>query len=126
MKNILMRSGLLLALLGFAVNASAEDRVAELWNCKVEDGKTMDDVRTANSKWVKYVNANVDGGEINSYVLTPIVGKSAAFMYVDTYPSLESWTAGKALESDEMSAIEAELNEAATCSNNTLHRSEQS
>jgi hypothetical protein len=71
-------------------------------------------------------DCNGDGGDINSYVLTPLVGKRGGFTYVDSYPSLESWTAGQALESEELTAIEAELNEVATCSSNALHNSAQS
>jgi hypothetical protein len=93
---------------------------------QIEDGKTIDDVQAANGKWLKYINENVEGGDIRSYVLTPIVGKQGVFTYVDSYPNLASWTAGQALEGDEMTAINDELNEVATCSKNTLHRSEPS
>lgn len=126
MKKNLSKLALLLAVLGFAINASAEDRVVNVWNCTLMDGKTIADVQVANGKWVKYINANVEGGDINSFVLTPIVGKRGGFMYVDTYPSLASWTAGEALEGDEMTAINAALDEVAECSDNTLHKSEAS
>ena len=126
MKMNLLKLGLLSALLGFAISANAEERIAEIWNCEIEDGKTIDDVQAANGKWLKYINENVEGGDIRSYVLTPIVGKQGAFNYVDSYPNLASWTAGQALEGDAMTAINDELNEVATCSKNTLHRSEPS
>jgi len=126
MKMNLLKLGLLSAMLGFAINASAEERIAEIWNCETEDGKTIDDVQAANGKWLKYMNENVEGGDIRSYVLTPIVGKQGVFIYVDSYPNLASWTAGQALEGDAMTAINDELNEVATCSKNTLHRSEPS
>lgn len=121
-----LKLGLLSALLGFAFNASAEDRVVDVWNCTVEDGKTIADVQAANGKWVKYMNANVEGGDIHSYVLTPIVGKRGVFTYVDSYPSLASWTTGQALEGDDLTAIEVELDEVAQCSDNTLQKSEPS
>jgi len=126
MKKLSLKLGLVSVLLGFAFSANAEDRIAEVWNCKAEEGKTIADVQAANGKWVKYMNANVAGGDINSYVLTPVVGKRGVFTYVDSYPNLASWTAGQALESDELTAIEAELNEVATCSENSLHNSEKS
>ena len=126
MKKFSLKLGLMSALLVFAVSANAEDRVAEVWNCKLEEGKTIADVQAANGKWIKYMNANVADGDIRSYVLTPIVSKRGVFIYVDSYPSLESWTAGQALEGDEMTAIEEELNEVAQCSDNTLHNSAQS
>lgn len=123
MKKNISKLTLLSAVLGFAFNANAEDRVVDVWNCTFVDGKTIEDVQAANGKWVKYMNANVEGGDIHSYVLTPIVGKRGGFIYVDSYPSLASWTAGDALEGDELTAINAALEEAATCSDNALHKS---
>jgi hypothetical protein len=70
---------------------------------------------------VKFVNAGVEGGDIHSYVATSIVGDSTGFLYVDSFPSMKSWIAVKALmESDEGQALEAELNEVANCSTNRL------
>lgn len=43
--------------------------------------------------------------------------------YVDSYPRLASWTAFTDFDSDEMKAIEKALNEAASWTSNTLHRS---
>jgi hypothetical protein len=126
MRTSSLKLGLLLAVLGFSVNASAEDRVVDIWNCTVADGKTIADVHAANGKWVKYMNANVEGGDIYSYVLTPIVGKRGVFVYADSYPNLASWTAGQALEGDDLTAINAELDEVADCSENTLHNSKPS
>jgi hypothetical protein len=126
MKKFSLKLGLMSALLVFAVSANAEDRVAEVWNCKLEEGKTIADVQAANGKWVKYMNANVADGGINSYVLTPIVARRGGFIYVDSYPSLVSWSAGQELASDELTAIEEELNAVAKCSDNTLHNSAQS
>jgi len=54
--------------------AQSSDRVVEIWTCTVNDGKTIEDVRNANSKWVEHQNATVEGGDIHSYVLTSVVG----------------------------------------------------
>lgn len=116
--------------MGIRVASGADPRVDEVWTCKVNAGKSMDDVRAANSKWVKYINAHVKGGDISSSVVTPIVGKveQGTFLYVDSFPNLESWTAAKpALDkTDEGKAIDAELNAAAACSENRLYSSEAS
>ncbi|MBT3426243.1 MAG: hypothetical protein HOL98_05515 [Gammaproteobacteria bacterium] len=101
----------------------AESNVVNLWECNVNDSKTIADVQAANSKWVKYVNANVEGGNIQSYIMTPIVGITETFKYADSYPSLTSWATVNEIDNEEMKAIEQGLNEAATCSSNTLHRS---
>lgn len=106
---------------------ASQDRVVEIWHCKVEEGKSMDDVKAANSKWVKHVNATVEGGDISSYILTPVVGKRGGFMYADTFPSMEAWNGTReAMKVGDGPAIDKELEEVADCSSNTLHSSHQS
>lgn len=106
---------------------SSPERVVELWHCKIQDGKTMDDVKAANGKWVKHVNATVEGGDIHSYILTPVVGKQGGFMYADSFPSMAAWDGSReAMKSDEGKVIDKELQEAADCSSNTLHKSTKS
>ncbi|HIG59949.1 MAG TPA: hypothetical protein EYQ22_03560 [Gammaproteobacteria bacterium] len=127
MKSIILKTILSFTLFALAASASAaEARVINLWECTVNESKTMDDVHAANGKWVKYVNAQIDGGDIHSYVLTPIVGMADTFKYVDSFPSLTSWTTLDEIDNDEMKAIEKGLNEAASCASNTLHRSKAS
>jgi hypothetical protein len=106
---------------------ASEDRVVEIWSCKVEEGMEMDDVKAANAKWVKHVNATVDGGGISSYILTPVVGKQGGFMYADSFPSMVAWNASReAMKSGDGPEIDKALDSAADCSSNTLHRSTQS
>ena len=79
MKSFLIKSLALVCVLGIWGTASADFR--EVWTCTIKEGKTMDDVRAANSRWVKFINANVDGGGhecagTNKFVsahLTPIL-----------------------------------------------------
>lgn len=105
----------------------SEDRVVAIWHCEVNDGKSMDDVKAANTRWVKHVNATVEGGDIRSYILTPIVGKHGGFMYADAFPSMEAWNgAREAMKIGDGPAIDKELDEAADCSSNTLHSSTES
>lgn len=119
-----------LALFGFSGAAIAETSVREVWVCNVNEGQTMDDVRAANSAWVKFVNANVDGGGISSAILTPMVGdlEMGRFVYADDFPNLESWAASRASTQDneEGEAIDAALAKAATCDNNSLNSVETS
>lgn len=112
--------------IGFMGTVSADvpaPRTVNLWECSLNEGKTMADVYRANSNWLKYVNAEVAGGGISSYVLTPLVGTRATFKYVDSYPSLKAWTAVTELDSPTMAQLDAVLDETATCASNTLHRS---
>ncbi len=110
------------------VNAQEdEERIVEIWTCTLKEGQTEEDVQTSNARWVAFMNAQVEGGDIRSYVLTSIVGNTGEFLYVDSFPDMRAWSAAKAAtETDEGQAIEAELNEDATCSSNTLHESTQS
>ena len=130
MQSFLQKSFLLIGMLGIGVTALADTSVNEVWECDLKDGKSMDDVRAANSKWVKFVNANVDGGGIGSSIVTSIVGNATAghFLYVDSFPNLESWSATKsALDgNEEGEAIDAELQSVAECSNNRLYSLEAS
>lgn len=121
-----MKMGLLLVLFGLSANASADESIVNMWSCTVKEGKSIEDVHTANAKWVKYMNANVKGGKITSHVVTAIVGKRNMFMYFDSFPSLEAWVESDSMEGDEMDAINAELEATAECSKNSLHRAKAS
>jgi len=129
MKLNLMKAVSLIVVLGVWATASADTSYREVWVCKIKEGKEMDDVRAANSKWVKFVRANVDKG-ISSHILTNVVGNATVgnFLYVDEFPSLEVWTTAKsALEGNkEGEAIDAELAEVAECSENSLAEAEDS
>jgi hypothetical protein len=116
--------------LSFCATVTADTSIDEVFTCQLNEGKTMDDVRAANSKWVKFMNANVKGGEIGSSIVTTVVGNATPghFLYVDTFRNLESWSAAKkATEgNDEGEAIDAELGEVADCSDNRLYSAEES
>ena len=108
--------------------AVADSTVRVVWICSVNDGKTMDDVRASNSAWVKFMHAEVDKA-ISSTILTPVVGNVEAgrFIFADDFPSFDAWNeAREASETDEGQAIDAAINAAATCGNNSLHSAEVS
>ncbi len=117
-------SGMLIAsfVMATCFVAHAGTRVEEVWQCTLKDGKTQKDVHAGNSKWVKFANAKVEGGDIHSYVATSIVGGSTGFLYVDSFPNMKAWIEVKALmETAEGQALESALNEIATCSSNSLY-----
>ena len=106
--------------------AVAEDSVRVVWICSVNDGQTMDDVRTSNSAWVRFMHANVDDA-IASVILTPVIGnlEQGRFIFADDFPSYDVWNqAREASETDDGEAIDAAINEAATCENNSLYTAE--
>jgi hypothetical protein len=110
-----------------AAVADHHSRILQLWKCKLNEGKTYDDVHAANGKWVKFVNAQVGGEvEIVSYIETPITGKTEGFQYADVFPSIEAWNAMRqAMETEEGKAIGDELDEVADCSYNSLYETKK-
>ena len=84
------------ALVAFCFSGIAmADSIGESWTCKVKEGKTIEDVQAKNSEWLKWINANVEGGGITSSVGTAVVGNAQTFIFVDTYPNLATWAAAK-------------------------------
>jgi hypothetical protein len=93
----------------------------------LNEGKTPADVQAMNARWVKFVNSKVKGGDIRSYVLTPVVGDLGQFMFVDSYPSIESWSAQvAAMATPDGMALEAEFNAVSKCAESSLSSSTES
>lgn len=116
------------ALLALCATATADPTVRVVWVCNVNEGKTLDDVRTANSAWVRFMHANVDEA-ITSTILTPIVGnyENGRFIFADDFPTMTVWNESReASQTTEGQAIDAAINEAATCISNTMHSAELS
>lgn len=108
-------------LLGAAASAFSETDTLVIWTCTLNDGKTMDDVAAANGRWVKYQNRVNEGATIRSWGAESIIGDTG-FVYIDSFPSLEVWSAARdAMEAEEGVAIGDALDEAATCSSNSLY-----
>ena len=108
-------------LLGAAASAFGETDIRVILTCTLNDGKTMDDVAEANGAWVKYQNRVNEGATIRSWGAESIVG-DAGFVYIDSYPSLEVWSAARdAMEAEEDVAIGEALDEAAECSSSSLY-----
>jgi hypothetical protein len=112
-------------LLIFSANCYAEKSIVDVWQCKLKDNKTMKDAAALNEKWVKFMNANVEGGGINSYDMEPRVGNHDRFMFVDVYPNMQSWAAGENVmeKTEEGRALHKEFKELSKCSRNSLYSS---
>lgn len=117
----ILESAALAALaLGFC-SVAAADSIIESWSCEFKDDATIEDVQAVNSKWLKWINDNVDGGEITSGVGTAIVGDTTRFIFVDTYPDLATWAAAKdALDSDAADELDDMFEDVSECSENRL------
>ena len=104
---------------------AAADGIAESWTCKVKEGKKIEDVQAVNSKWLKWVNAHVEGGGITSSVGESVVGNSEKFIFVDSYPNLTTWAATKeALDSAAGEELDDLFEDVSECSENRLWRIE--
>ena len=130
MKSLLTTIVSLVATVGIWSISNADSGYRAVNSCILIDGKTIDDVRIVNSKWVEFVNKNVEGGDITSHIITSVVGDitPGKFQFVDSFPTLESWAAYlKAIESiAEGIAIDVEVREAADCTESQLYKAEKS
>ena len=110
----------------FAATAVHADQIIEAWTCEVKDDASIEDVQAVNSKWLKWVNDNVEGGEITSAVGMPVVGNLEIFLFVDTYPDLATWAAAKeALDSDEADELDDMFEDLSECSQNRVWRMQE-
>ena len=115
-----------LAVIGMGVSGLASaDSIANVYTCKLKDDVEMEAVQAANSKWLKFVNANVEGGGITSAVGTAVVGNQEIFLFVDTYPSLSTWAAAaELLDSDAGEEVDGLFEDLTECSDNRLWKLE--
>ena len=118
-------STILVALiLVFFSNAILADSVVASFTCKLNEGKKKEDVQAVNSKWLKWVRQNVNEN-IESSFGTAVVGDQDMFLFVDTYPDLNTWAATQtALDSDAASELENMFDEVSKCSENRLWKFE--
>ena len=58
MKKLL--SGAFVALVTLCLSGIATaDSIAEAWTCELKEGKSIEDVQATNSKWLKWINAQL-------------------------------------------------------------------
>lgn len=110
--HIMIKASLFVLTSSLAFNAAAASHVSEVWTCKLNEGKKIEEVHKANSEWVKTINGGTDVGDIRSWTVEPVVGKQENFLFVDSYPSLAAWAAAKEFqESDEGKALFEKITE---------------
>jgi hypothetical protein len=107
--------------------AHAETRTLQLWTCTVNTGKTLADVQAVDTKWVKFINGKVKGGDIHSAIASPVTGSLDHFMFIDSYPSIETWAAQQTvMATPEGIALLAEFDAVSKCSAGNLYSSKES
>jgi hypothetical protein len=104
--------------------ASAGTHVEEVWDCTLNEGKTMEQVNVVNAKWVEFINKQVKGKGITSRSVTPLVGDLSSFVFVDAFPNLQSWTDAKAaMDSKKGREMDEEFAAVSECTSNALYNS---
>ena len=121
---IRMLSTLVAVMFAFISHSIFADSIVATFTCKLNDGKKKEDVQAVNSKWLKYVTENISK-DITSSFGTAVVGNQDIFMFVDTYPDLETWAKTQtALDSEEASEMDGMFEEVSHCSENRLWKLE--
>ena len=108
------------ALLLLAAAAHAEP-VSIVFSCELREGSTREDVMEINARWLKWARETGGSDEITSTYVATLIGDLGGFMWVDTYPDLETWA--RIVDAD--SEFDAEFDEVSTCSSNRMYRGEE-
>ena len=121
----LLKSAVLVGAALFLSTVASADSVIESWQCELKNDAEFEDVMAINSKWLKWVNDNTEGGEITSSLGRPVVGALTKFLFIDSYPDLATWAATKkVLDSDAAEEVDEMFADVMECKENRLWRME--
>ena len=106
--------------------SSYADSIVHIWNCKLNDGKTTENLAAVTSDWLKAAKTMEGGGALELYLEFPeaaAVG-DGSFSFVLVAPDTKTWGLfmNDYPESPAAKADEA-WGEVATCSGSSLWRS---
>lgn len=111
---------------GLCLADNHDSAIVEMWKCELKDGKKMEDVEANNTKWLALTRKVTGSEEVNSYMMTTVVGDQTKFLFADAFPDMKSWSAAKSAdESEEGSAIEAVFDDLMDCTDNRLYKSKK-
>jgi hypothetical protein len=122
-KLILAVMVLIVPVLGMADNHGTA--IVEMWKCELKEGVKAEDVEATNKKWLALTRKTAGSDEVNSYMMTTVVGDQTKFLFADIFPDMAAWGAAKDADSEEGDAIEAAFNELMDCTDNRLYKSKQ-
>ena len=96
-----------------------------VFECKLLDGKKLDEVKEMNQKWLDAVN-ELSGSKITSQVLQPVVSSAMdGFMFIDTYPDAAVWgKVRKEISNGAIQTIDDEFDNISKCDSISLYDSE--
>ena len=123
MKKIVLLIVFLLAP-AWALADNHDTAVVEMWKCKLNEGKTMDEVTAVNKRWLANTRKVTGSDDVNSYSLETVVGDLTIFGFADAYPDMATYAKAKAAaETEEGAAIEAAFDDLMDCTDNRLYKS---
>ena len=99
----------------------------EVWNCKLNDGKTFDDLNGVSSAWLAATKSMEGTEEIEAYHMYPVVANTVdgSFNFVTILPDQEVWgKITKAYPGSASQKADEAWGEVATCKGNSLWTSE--
>ena len=115
---------LIVSLSCFSVLSLNASTVA-VFECKLLEGKKLDEVKEMNQKWLDAVN-ELSGSKITSQVLQQVVSSNMdCFMFIDTYPDAAVWgKVRKEISNGAIQAIDDEFDTISKCDSISLYDSE--
>ena len=101
------------------------DPVSMVWTCTLNDGVPAEQSRAMGKKWVALAKELTGNDEITTSWVAAVIGDYGNFMWVDTFPSLDVWTALQNAwpDSADAAALDEEFEANETCSSSRLYRS---
>ena len=106
----------------------ANAKSVEVWNCKLNDGKTFDDLNGVSSAWLAATKSMEGTEEIEVYHMYPSVANTGdgSFNFVSILPDHEVWgKLAKAYPGSASQKADEAWGEVATCKGNSLWASEK-
>ncbi|MCJ7555824.1 MAG: hypothetical protein MUP90_02785 [Gammaproteobacteria bacterium] len=116
----------LAAALLFLLANTADARVLQVWNCTLNDGKTVADVEKVSADWLKAVHSMESGKKFEVYLNFPMTGNAeeGSFLFVMIAPDGASWGAFEdSYPGSAASKADAAWNAVADCSGSSLWNS---
>jgi len=111
-------------LLMASFSVSADTRVAQVWTCMLNEGKTVEDLNTLHGKWLAWTNKQTYGGDIQGSIAVPMVSdRLAVVLIIDSYPDRATYAADSdaVFDTPEGQALIAEHVAMAACTSNVVY-----
>ena len=103
-------------LLLLSISASAD--VAQVWQCKIADGKTNDDIMALSKSWLDAAKGINDSASVRLYIPVAADAKEGSFKFIFYLPDFKSWGEfNDAYPDSPVAQVDAGWDETAPCEN---------